>query len=75
MRKIQNFEEFAAGYFTAIGVKRPTADDIYKHCIQSRPFAAALSFYMFTNTYVIAKETMQQKYEAVAKNIRQLIGD
>ena len=32
--------------------------------------AAALSFYMFTNPYVLMKGTTADKYEAVAKNVR-----
>ena len=73
MRKIEDFETFAAGYFIGIGQKKPTGEDICKHCVESRDFAAALSFYLFTNPYVLIKETTEEKYEAVAKNIRTLL--
>mgnify|MGYP001127500005 CR=1 FL=1 len=28
MRKIEDFETFAAGYFLGLGIKKPTAEDI-----------------------------------------------
>lgn len=75
MQKIKDFETFAAGFFIAKGVRRPQAKDITRHCIASRDFAAALSFYLFTNPLVLAKETLQEKYEAVAKNVAEKIND
>lgn len=75
MQKIKDFESFAAGYFSALGMKRVSADDIASHCIASRQFAAALSFYLFTNPYVLAKQGTLDKYKTVAKNIRKLIQD
>ena len=36
-------------------------------------FAAALSFYMFTDPYVLSKLRTPEKYEAVAKNIERFI--
>ena len=68
MRKIKNFESFAAGYFLGLGIKKPTAEDICR-----LTFAAALSFYMFTDPYVLSKLRTPEKYEAVAKNIERFI--
>lgn len=73
MRKIENFESFAAGFFLGLGQKKPTAEDIARHSVENKYFSAALSFYMFTNVYVLAKSTTKGKYEQVAKNIRNLI--
>ena len=73
MRKIEDFESFAAGFFIGRGQKKPTAEDIARHSVENKYFSAALSFYMFTNVYVLAKDTTQGKYEQVAKNIRNLI--
>lgn len=73
MRKIEDFETFAAGYFIGIGQKKPTAEDIARHSVENKYFSAALSFYMFTNVYVLAKRTTEGKYEQVAKNIRNLL--
>lgn len=55
MRKIENFESFAAGYFLGLGIKKPTAEDICRLSVECRAFAAALSFYMFTDPYVLSK--------------------
>ena len=73
MRKIEDFEVFAAGFFIGIGQRKPTAEDITRHSVENRDFAAALSFYMFTNPYVLVKQTTSEKYEAVAKNVRALL--
>lgn len=73
MRKIENFESFAAGFFLGLGQEKPTAEDITKLSIELKSFAAALSFYMSTNIDVLAKSTTKGKYEQVAKNIRSLI--
>ena len=73
MRKIEDFESFAAGFFIGIGQKKPTAEDITRHSVENRYFAAALSFYMFTHPYGLVKQTTSEKYEAVAKNIRALL--
>lgn len=70
MRKIENFESFAAGYFLGLGIKKPTAEDICRLSVDCRAFAAALSFYMFTDPYVLSKVRTPEKYEAVAKNIQ-----
>ena len=70
MRKIEDFETFAAGYFLGLGIKKPTAEDICRLSVDCRAFAAALSFYMFTDPYVLMKGTTADKYEAVAKNVR-----
>lgn len=70
MQKIKDFETFAAGYFLGLGIKKPTAEDICRLSLDCRAFAAALSFYMFTAPYVLAKSTTKGKYEAVAKNIQ-----
>ena len=70
MRKIENFESFAAGYFLGLGIKKPTAEDICRLSVECRAFAAALSFYMFTDPYVLSKVRTPDKYEAVAKNIQ-----
>ena len=45
MRKIEDFETFAAGYFLGLGIKKPTAEDICRLSVECRAFAAALSFY------------------------------
>jgi hypothetical protein len=73
MRKIENFESFAAGYFLGLGIKKPTAEDICRLSVDCRAFAAALSFYMFTAPYVLSKLRTPEKYEAVAKNIERFI--
>lgn len=73
MRKIKNFESFAAGYFLRLGIKKPTAEDICRLSVECRAFAAALSFYMFTDPYVLSKLRTPEKYEAVAKNIERFI--
>lgn len=73
MRKIENFESFAAGYFLGLGIKKPTAEDIGRLSVDCRAFAAALSFYMFTDPYVLSKLRTPEKYEAVAKNIERFI--
>ena len=73
MRKIENFESFAAGYFLGLGIKKPTAEDICRLSVECRAFAAALSFYMFTDPYVLSKLRTPEKYEAVAKNIERFI--
>ena len=70
MQKIKDFETFAAGYFLGLGIKKPTAEDICRLSVDCRAFAAALSFYMFTDPYVLSKSTTKGKYEAVAKNIQ-----
>ena len=70
MRKIENFESFAAGYFLGLGIKKPTAEDICRLSVDCRAFAAALSFYMVTDPYVLPKVRTPDKYEAVAKNIQ-----
>ena len=69
MRKIEVFETFAAGYFLGLGIKKPTAEDICRLSVECRAFAA-LSFYMFTDPYVLSKLRTPDKYEAVAKNIQ-----
>lgn len=69
MQKIKDFETFAAGYFLGLGIKKPTAEDICRLSVECRAFAAALSFYMFTDPYVLSKLRTPEKYEAVAKNI------
>lgn len=51
----------------------PTAEDICRLSVECRAFAAALSFYMFTDPYVLSKVRTPDKYEAVAKNIRGFI--
>ena len=66
----KDFETFAAGYFLGLGIKKPTAEDICRLSVDCRAFAAALSFYMFTDPYVLSKVRTPDKYEAVAKNIR-----
>ena len=73
MRKIENFESFATGYFLGLGIKKPTAEDICRLSVDCRAFAAALSFYMFTDPYVLSKLRTPEKYEAVAKNIERFI--
>lgn len=73
MRKIENFESFAAGFFLGIGQKKPTAEDITKLSFENKSFSAALSFYMSTNIDVLAQRTTKGKYGQVAKNIRSLI--
>lgn len=70
MRKIENFESFAAGYFLGLGIKKPTTEDICRLSVDCRAFAAALSFYMVTDPYVLSKLRTPEKYEAVAKNIQ-----
>ena len=70
MQKIKDFETFAAGYFLGLGIKKPTAEDICRLSVECRAFAAALSFYMFTDPYVLSKVRTPDKYEAVAKNIQ-----
>lgn len=75
MQKIKDFESFAAGYFSALRIKQPTANDIRNYCIESRTFAAALSFYACNDPYVIVQQSSAAKFEAVAKNIRKLIRD
>lgn len=73
MQKIKDFETFAAGYFLGLGIKKPTAEDICRLSVECRAFAAALSFYMFTDPYVLSKLRTPEKYEAVAKNIERFI--
>lgn len=73
MRKIENFESFAVGFFLGLGQMKPTAEDIARHSVENKYFSAALSFYMFTNVFVLAKSTTKGKYEQVAKNIRNLL--
>ena len=73
MRKIENFESFAVGFFLGLGQMKPTAEDIARHSVELKSFAAALSFYMSTNIDVLAQRTTKGKYEQVAKNIRSLI--
>lgn len=73
MQTIKDFESFAAGFFLGTGQKKPTAEDIARHCVELKSFAAALSFYMSTNIDVLAQRTTKGKYEQVAKNIRSLI--
>lgn len=73
MQKIKDFESFAAGYFCALGIARPSAKDVATHCIASRLFAAALSFYLLTNPRVITKESTAEKYQAVAENLQKLL--
>ena len=75
MQKIKDFESFAAGYFSALRIKHPTANDIRNYCIESRTFAAALSFYACNDPYVMAQQSSDAKFEAVAKNIRKLPRD
>lgn len=69
MRKIENFESFAAGYFLGLGIKKPTAEDICRLSVECRAFAAAL----ITDPYVLSKLRTPEKYEAVAKNIERFI--
>lgn len=73
MQKIKDFETFAAGYFLGLSIKKPTAEDICRLSVECRAFAAALSFYMFTDPYVLSKLRTPEKYEAVAKNIERFI--
>ena len=73
MRKIENFETFAAGYFLGLGIKKPTAEDIGLTCIECRSFAAALSFFMATDPRVIAQKKTIDKYHTVAMILRELI--
>jgi len=49
MQKIKDFETFAAGYLIGLGIKKPAAEDICRLSVECRAFAAALSFYMFTD--------------------------
>ena len=51
----------------------PTAEDICRLSVECRAFAAALSFYMFSDPYVLSKLRTPEKYEAVAKNIERFI--
>lgn len=73
MRKIENFESFAVGFFPGLGQKKPTAEDITRHSVENRDFAAALVFYMSTDISVIAKRTLEEKQAQVAQNIGDLI--
>lgn len=73
MQKIKDFETFAAGYLIGLGIKKPAAEDICRLSVECRAFAAALSFYMFTDPYVLSKLRTPEKYEAVAKNIERFI--
>ena len=73
MQKIKDFETFAAGYFLGLSIKKPTAEDICRLSVECRAFAAALSFYMVTDPYVLSKLRTPEKYEAVAKNIERFI--
>lgn len=75
MQKIKDFAAFAAGYFIGLSIRQPTAKDINKHSMDSRDFAAALVFYMSNDISVIAKRTLEEKHEQVARNVRALIGD
>ena len=62
--------------FLALGTRRGLfyclniAEDICRLSVECRAFAAALSFYMFTDPYVLSKVRTPDKYEAVAKNIQ-----
>lgn len=73
MRKIENFESFAVGFFLGLGQKKPTAEDITRHSVENLDFAAALVFYMSTDISVIAKRTLEEKQAQVAQNIGDLI--
>lgn len=73
MQKIKDFESFAAGYFSALRIKRPTGKDIRDFCLESRVFAAALLNYSCNDPYVMAQDGDDAKLEAVAKNIRKLL--
>lgn len=37
MRKIEDFETFAAGYFLGLGIKKPTADLNFPRKLHSSP--------------------------------------
>ena len=65
-----DFDARLAHYLRSIGRETCSEADVHEFALVSIKNAAALSFYMFTNPYVLMKGTTADKYEAVAKNVR-----